>query len=235
MGEMSERTENVEREFHNTHSAIPQFHNSTIIVNALTFSRLPLIFTWLGFAMAAEYGAGAWAAVAALAALFLSGITDFFDGSLARRWNVVTPLGKMADPLMDKAVYVVVFPSLTWFLLRHEGGEWHSLLMLAFTILYTLRDLWVTFLRSVASLYGANTAAMWLGKVRTALSFPTAGLVYCYVALLPHCGGRLDAWLLCACYFAEISMIILNVASFITYTRVYAPYLKKALERRRDL
>lgn len=185
--------------------------------------------------MAAEYGCGLWAALVALVALFLSGITDLFDGLLARRWNVVTPLGKMADPLMDKAVYVVVFPSLTWLLLRHEGGEWHSLLMLAFTILYTLRDLWVTFLRSVASLYGASTGAMWLGKVRTALTFPTAGLVYCYVALMPFLSGRLDAWLLGICYFAEVVMIILNAVSFVTYTRVYVPYLKKALERRHDL
>ena len=204
------------------------------IVNVLTFSRLPLTFAWLGFAMAAEYASRMWA-IAAIVALFLSGVTDFFDGSLARRWNVVTPLGKMADPLMDKAVYVVVFPSLTWLLLRHDSGEWHSLLMLAFTILYTLRDLWVTFLRSVASLYGAPTGAMWLGKVRTALTFPTAGLVYCYVSLAPFLPSRATAWLLGICYFAEVSMIILNIVSFITYTRVYAPYLKKALERRRDL
>lgn len=204
------------------------------IVNVLTFSRLPLTFAWLGFAMAAEYGSRLWA-VAAIVALFLSGVTDFFDGSLARRWNVVTPLGKMADPLMDKAVYVVVFPSLTWLLLRHDSGELHSLLMLAFTILYTLRDLWVTFLRSVASLYGAPTGAMWLGKVRTALTFPTAGIVYCYVSLMPFLSPRACAVLLGVCCFAEVSMIILNIVSFITYTRVYAPYLKKALERRRDL
>lgn len=205
------------------------------IVNVLTFSRLPLTFAWLGFAMAAEYGCGMGAVAAALVALFLSGITDFFDGTLARRWNVVTPLGKMADPLMDKAVYVVVFPSLTWLLLRHEGGEWHSLLMLAFTILYTLRDLWVTFMRSVASLYGGSTGAMWLGKVRTALTFPTAGLVYCYVSLMPVLGERAGSWLLGICYFSEVAMIILNIVSFVTYTRAYAPYLKKALERRRDL
>ena len=212
-----------------------QAANCKLLVNALTFSRLPLIFAWLGFAMAAEYGCGLWATLSAMAALALSGLTDFFDGSLARRWNVVTPLGKMADPLMDKAVYVVVFPSLTWLLLRHEGGEWHSLLMLAFTILYTLRDLWVTFLRSVASLYGAPTGAMWLGKVRTALTFPTAGLVYCCVSFMPLLSGKPGAWLLWACYFAEAAMIVLNAVSFVTYTRVYAPYLKKALERRRDL
>lgn len=203
----------------------------SFIVNALTFSRLPLVLAWLGFAMAAEYGCGAWTAAVALLILFLSGVTDFFDGSLARRWNVVTPLGKMADPLMDKAVYVVVFPSLTWFLLRQAGGEWHSLLMLAFTILYTLRDLWVTFMRSVASLYGANEGAMWLGKMRTALTFPTAGLVYMQIALAPYITGAPAAWLLRACYFAEVSMLLLNGVSFVTYTRAYAPYLKRALSR----
>ena len=193
------------------------------------------MFAWLGFAMAAEYSGSAACAALAGAALFLSGLTDYFDGTLARRWDVVTPLGKMADPLMDKAVYVVVFPSLTWFLLRGAGGEWHSLLMLAFTILYTLRDLWVTFMRSVASLYGAAEGAMWLGKVRTALTFPTAGLVYAYVALAPRIGAPAGRVLLWACCLAEVSMLVLNAVSFVTYTRFYAPYLKKALERRRDL
>ena len=73
----------------------------SLIVNALTFSRLPLVFAWLGFAMAAEYSGSAACAALAGAALFLSGLTDYFDGTLARRWDVVTPLGKMADPLMD--------------------------------------------------------------------------------------------------------------------------------------
>lgn len=203
------------------------------MVNALTFSRLPFAFAWLAFAMAAEYGCGSWAAVAAAFSLIVSGVTDFFDGTLARRWKVVTPLGKLADPLMDKAVYVVVFPALTWLLLRQEGGEWHSLLMLAFTILYTLRDLWVTFMRSVASLYGFAPGAMWLGKIRTALTFPTAALVYAYVAFARHVCAPCGEALLHACYAAEIAMLALNALSFATYTKVYAPYLKKAIESKR--
>ena len=50
--------------------------------------------------------------------------------------------------------------------------------MMSFTILYMLRDTWVTFMRMVGTLYVADVAAAWLGKVRTALSFPGAGWVY---------------------------------------------------------
>lgn len=207
--------------------------NRPFVVNALTFSRLPLIFAWLGFALLEEYFGGFWFAFFASWALFLSGITDLMDGLLARRWNAVTPLGKMADPLMDKAVYVVVFPALTW-LVMHQCGEIHSLVLLAFTILYTLRDLWVTFMRSVASLYGVDGAAMWLGKVRTALTFPTAGIIYAYLIF----NGISPQWfattLLVLCYIAEAAMIALNAVSFITYTKAYSPYLKKALEKKRD-
>ena len=206
-----------------------------LIVNAVTFSRLPIIFAWLGFALYEEYAGGFWPGFFAGTALFLSGITDLADGLLARRWNVVTPLGKMADPLMDKAVYVVVFPSLTWLVMHQPGGEWHSLVLLGFTILYTLRDLWVTFMRSVASLYGGDGAAMWLGKVRTALTFPTAGLIYAYVVFNAISPCWLERTLLVLCYISEAAMIGLNAFSFYSYTKAYAPYLKKALERKREI
>ena len=164
------------------------------------------------------------------ASMFLAGITDAFDGALARRWNVVSPLGKMADPLMDKVFYVVVFPSLAWLLL-HQGDGVHSLVMLAFAILYILRDLWVTFLRSVGSLYGADGAAMWIGKVRTALSFPAAGWVYVYIVF--NDAACLSGWrtaMLASCYVVEALMIALNLFSLVTYTKAYSRYLKKAME-----
>ena len=208
---------------------------SAVLVNALTFSRPPLIFLWLLFALLEEFCGGFVWGAAATFAMFLSGLTDAFDGWLARRWNVVSPLGKMADPLMDKVFYVVVFPSLTWLAMHQGEGEGHALVLLAFTILYILRDLWVTFLRSVVSLYGGDCAAMWLGKVRTALSFPAAGWVYLYLFLHPALPARgAQAWL-ATCYAVECAMIALNMLSFFTYTRAYAPYLKKALEQNRNL
>ena len=53
--------------------------------------------------------------------MFLSGLTDLWDGRLARQWGVVSTLGKMADPLMDKVFYLVAFPVLVWHA-AHSGA-----------------------------------------------------------------------------------------------------------------
>ena len=202
-----------------------------IFVNALTFSRVPFIFAWLALAIAQEYRGGFALGVWACAMMLLSGLSDLFDGMLARRWQVVSTLGKMADPLMDKVFYVVAFPSLTW-LIAHQGENGvHALAMLAFTILYLLRDLWVTFMRSIGTMFGADVAAMYLGKVRTALSFPCAGWVYmylCFRALAPAAWDR--PWLL-SCYGVELVLLALTLVSLWTYTAAYMPYLRRALER----
>jgi hypothetical protein len=87
-------------------------------------------------------------------------------------------------------------------------------------------------MRSVGTMFGADVAAMWLGKVRTALSFPCAGWTYMYLAFhtaVPE--AYRPAWL-ASCLIFELSLIALTVVSLFTYTRSYLPYLKKALERK---
>ena len=200
-----------------------------LFVNALTFFRVPLIFAWLGFAIAAELAGRGWFAIAACAAMLASGLTDLYDGRLARKWRVVSALGKMADPLMDKVFYVVAFPGLLWLIQAQGESSAHAMVMLWFTILYLLRDLWVTFLRSVGALYGADVAAMWLGKFRTALSFPAAGWVYLYLSAHRALPAEWNGPWLLSVYAVEAVMILVNAVSFVTYTRAYAPHLRRAL------
>ena len=202
-------------------------------VNALTFARVPLIFAWLALAVVQEYMPdGAWGlalAVAACAMMLLSGLTDAWDGHFARKWNVVTTLGKMSDPLMDKVFYIVAFPALSWQVLHQGESEAHGLVMMSFTIVYMLRDTWVTFMRMVGARYGADVSAEWIGKVRTALSFPGAGWVYLYC-----CAHRLapaswqGPWL-ASCFVVEGLLIALTLWSMYTYTVAYAPYLRRAM------
>ena len=209
-----------------------------LIVNALTFARVPLILAWLVLAIVQEHtitaraGGSFWLAFWACLMMLLSGLTDAWDGMLARKWGVVSTLGKMADPLMDKVFYIVAFPVLSWQVLHQGESEVHALVMMLFTVLYMLRDTWVTFMRSVGALYGADVAAMWLGKIRTALSFPGAGWVYmycCFHRMLPASWARPWLW---SCYAVEGVLIALTLWSALSYTRVYLPYLKKALERK---
>ena len=206
-----------------------------IFVNALTFARLPLIFAWMVLAIVAEVEGDWQLAVWGGVFMGLSGITDLFDGYLARKWNVVSELGKLADPLMDKVFYLCAFPTLIWLIARQAESPVHALVMLVFTVLYLLRDTWVTFLRTVGATQGAEVGAMWLGKVRTALSFPGAGYVYAYLAL--HRLAPESCWgvWLASCFAVEALLIVLTLWSLVTYTRSYWPYLKKALDISRKI
>lgn len=202
-----------------------------IFVNALTFSRVPFIFAWLVLAVLGEFRGGFWYGFWGAVMLSASGLTDLFDGMLARKWNAVSTLGKMADPLMDKVFYVVTFPALAWQIAHQGDNDVHALVMLGFTILYMLRDLWVTFMRSVGTMFGADVAAMWLGKVRTALSFPCAGWVYLYLAWHRLAPAAYETPWLTSCYVFEAVLVVLTVISIFTYTKSYAVYLKRALEK----
>ena len=210
----------------------------SLAVNALTLSRVPLIFAYLALAVTGQlvsresYSASLGFALAAFAFAAAAGFSDLFDGILARRWGVVSDFGKMADPLMDKVYFIVSFPSLVWLAAVQGESEAHAVVLLVFTVLWILRDQWVTFLRAVASLYHADVAAMWLGKVRTALSFPCAGFIYLYLAThrcWPDGAERIGFY---ACFAIEGFLILLNVYSFCVYTRCYMPYMQRAIGRR---
>ena len=205
-----------------------RFHS--IFVNALTFSRVPLIFAWAACAVVAHFRESIPVTVAACVCMFLAGISDLYDGKLARRWKVVSTFGKLADPLMDKVFFIVSFPTLLWLIVVQGESLVHGVVMLAFTVLYILRDQWVTFLRAVASTYHADVSAMWLGKVRTALSFPAAGMIYFYLAFHGLFPAQVNHWFLLSVYAVEGGLILLNVYSCVVYTRAYWPYLMMALK-----
>ena len=203
----------------------------SLFVNALTFSRVPLIFAYLVLAVIGAFSETCVWSLAAFVTAMTAGLSDFFDGLLARRWGVVSDFGKMADPLMDKIYFIVAFPSLVWLAAVQGESAAHAVTLLVFTVLWILRDQWVTFLRAVASLYHADVGAMWLGKVRTALSFPCAGFFYAYLAF--HRGWTPDAVRLglYSCLAIEGFLILLNLYSFVVYTQSYLPYVRRALGR----
>ena len=68
--------------------------------NKLTLLRVVLIPFFVFFLMNDSLGTtGIWIALAIFA---VASITDFFDGKIARKYNLITDIGKLLDPLADK-------------------------------------------------------------------------------------------------------------------------------------
>lgn len=93
-------------------------------------------------------------------ALFVAAtITDLFDGYLARRYQMVTALGKLLDPLADK---LLVCAAMIMLISPHRVPAWMVAIVVA-------REIGVTALRGVASTEGLVIAASSLGKWKTLL------------------------------------------------------------------
>lgn len=94
---------------------------STAIPNLLTFARLaaaPAVA--LAFALLDRPAAD----LAALALFALASATDWLDGALARRWGVESAVGRMMDPIADKAMVTIALACV----LAASGPNWLILL-----------------------------------------------------------------------------------------------------------
>lgn len=90
--------------------------------NVLSFLRLlgvPL-FLWLILVPEADW----WA----LGVLLFAGVSDFLDGYLARRWNQITRVGQLLDPLADR---LYILATLVGLLLRDIIPIWIVVVLLA--------------------------------------------------------------------------------------------------------
>ncbi|NQU40476.1 MAG: CDP-alcohol phosphatidyltransferase family protein [Lentisphaerae bacterium] len=146
-------------------------------VTALTVVRFPLVLLFFAGAVVYTIRPSTALFVISFAVLVTSAITDLFDGYFARRFSVETALGAHIDPLMDQFFYLSTLPLLVFVTLQN-GHVKHAIFLLVITILLLSRDQWVTFLRSIGSMYNVSGSAHWSGKVRTALNFPLICLIY---------------------------------------------------------
>ncbi len=135
------------------------------IPNAITVSRL---FLTAGFILFVTFES-TWGHFTALILFIIAAISDFVDGWLARKMNLITPLGKLLDPLADKILVCSAFVFLT-----AEGlcPVWVTALIIG-------REFLVTGLRQIAIEAGQVLAADRLGKWKTAfqLSYLIAGMI----------------------------------------------------------
>ena len=121
--------------------------------NILTLARVAAVPVVMVLMLSGSRSSGMWAAFI----FTIAAITDFVDGWLARKWQVVTVLGKFLDPLADKLIVMV---ALIMLIPLDRVPAWAVFLILA-------REMVVTGLRSIASSEGIVIDASELGKYKT--------------------------------------------------------------------
>lgn len=125
------------------------------IPNLLTSMRIVLIPVVLYLTADATPRANFWAAMV----YAVTAITDFFDGYIARKQNLVSVLGKFLDPLADKLLVASLLIALV---AMHRVPAWAVIIILA-------RELSITSLRVIAMSEGVTIAAGQGGKDKAAL------------------------------------------------------------------
>lgn len=125
------------------------------VPNLLSFSRVALVpvFLWLLLVPREP-----WADLLALFILGLSAFTDWLDGFLARRWNQISRVGQLLDPVADR-LYIVA--TVVAFVVRDIIPWW-------FAGLIILRDVVLALVIPVLRRYGLGPLPVhFLGKAAT--------------------------------------------------------------------
>jgi len=179
--------------------------------NALTALRLLLVpvFGWL---LLRQGGDDEASRIAAFVVFVVATATDYLDGWLARRRNLVTSFGKIADPIADKALMGVALIGLS----ALGDLPWWV------TIVILVREIGVTLLRFWVIRHGVIAAGRG-GKLKTALQ---AGAVSLYLLPLTGFLATFRAWVMAAA-------LVVTVVTGLHYV-VKAVRLRRTSERTRQ-
>ena len=128
----------------------------------------------------------------------IASLTDFLDGYLARKNNMVTDLGKMLDAIADK---VLVNPILIILAANH-------FIPVIVPVIYVTRDIVVDAIKMQAATKGKVQAAIKSGKYKTACMMVGLCLVFFYNIPFEFINIRVDLGLLIiACILSVVSAV----------------------------
>ena len=167
----------------------------TNFINLITVARIFLAPIILIFLIFGNY-------LVCVLLFFLAGLTDYFDGYLARKYNAESELGEILDPIADKILVVFILIGLS--------VELDSQLMALLSSLIIAREIGVAALRdySARNNLSERTKVTFLAKAKTSVQLLTIGLYLLALAISFN-------------LLILISDILLIIATFIT---VYTGY-----------
>ena len=174
------------------------------VPNVITLVRLAMVpvFLWLLF------GADDWLSAGLL--LGALGATDWVDGYIARRYNQVSELGKMLDPIADRVLFIVCVGGI---IIAGAAPLWFSVLVVA-------REVVVGAVTAILTLRGMKRIdVQWVGKAATlALMFAFPFFLGGYANVRGS-----DLWMVIGWGFGIPGLILSYYAAF-----TYIPIWRKA-------
>lgn len=135
--------------------------------------------------------AGDWGKVVAAVIFIIAAITDYYDGYLARRYNMVTTFGKFIDPIADKllvsAALVVMVAYCGIASMTASVAAWIAVIIIA-------REFAVTGLRLICAEKGEVIAASKAGKFKTTAQLVAiiTDLVFISARVILESNGKLE-------------------------------------------
>ncbi|PLW79142.1 CDP-diacylglycerol--glycerol-3-phosphate 3-phosphatidyltransferase [Cohaesibacter celericrescens] len=163
--------------------------------NILTFARILAVPAVVACLLWPELETARWTALGIFA---IAAITDFFDGYLARRWNLNSALGRMLDPIADKLLVSVCILMLA---LDQTLNGWH----IWAGVIILCREILVSGLREFLAQLQVSVPVTNLAKWKT-----TAQLIALGFLLAGHAGDKVLP------YNTEIGLTLLWVSALLT-------------------
>jgi CDP-diacylglycerol--glycerol-3-phosphate 3-phosphatidyltransferase len=167
------------------------------IANLLTLIRLLLVPVFL-LLLFADGGHSTWWRVAAFFAFAVASVTDLIDGDIARSRGLVTDVGKVADPIADKALTGAALVGLS---ILGDLPWWVTAVIL-------VREVGVTVLRFVVIRHGVIPASRG-GKLKTLLQGVAIGL---YILPLSGVLATVRWW----CMLAAVVVTVLTGIDYVS-------------------
>jgi CDP-diacylglycerol--glycerol-3-phosphate 3-phosphatidyltransferase len=101
---------------------------------------------------------------------FIAGVTDYFDGYLARKYNLTSEIGEILDPIADKILILFVLFGLSVNLSSYFIAFIGSLII--------TREIWVGALRDFNARRGCSdaTKVIFLAKIKTSIQLFTLSI-----------------------------------------------------------
>jgi len=147
--------------------------------------------------------------------VMVSGLTDFLDGQIARKFNMVTDLGKLIDPIADKLMQLAMVVALTY----------EIQYMYLLVILFILKECVTSIVGFIVlkTFKRRLNGAKWYGKVCTAVLYA----VMLILVAFPYVDIVFQRFLLVICAAALIM-------AFIMYVRLYVIMVLDAVKDRNE-